>query len=61
MSDAMDFQRNGQVGLGMLLIRESLIRARYPAAAIASLCCHADDIEKSNAQNVGGAYTAGNL
>lgn len=59
MSTAFDVQRYREVGLGMCLIGESLMRAPDPAAAIASLCLHPEDFEKANLRQVGGAYTAG--
>lgn len=59
MSTAFDVQRYREVGLGMCLIGESLMRAADPAVAIDSLCLHPDDFEKSNMHQVGGAYTAG--
>jgi len=60
MSTALDVDRYRQVGLGMCLIGESLMRATDPVAAIANLCLHPDDFVKMNANNgVGGAYTSG--
>jgi len=61
MSTAFDVQRYRELGLGMRLIGESLMRAADPAAAIDSLCLHPDDFQKSNPQRrlVSGAYTAG--
>jgi indole-3-glycerol phosphate synthase/phosphoribosylanthranilate isomerase len=60
MSTALDVDRYRQVGLGMCLIGESLMRAPDPEAAITSLCLHPDDFAKqTNAGAGGGAYTAG--
>lgn len=72
MSTALDVDRYRQVGLGMVLIGESLMRAPDPGAAIANLCLHPDDFLKQQQQQqdgsnpngeaatpAGGAYTAG--
>jgi indole-3-glycerol phosphate synthase/phosphoribosylanthranilate isomerase len=60
MSTAYDVDRYRQVGLGMCLIGESLMRAPDPAAAIAGLCLHPDDFSSTKARGGGGgAYTAG--
>lgn len=60
MSTAMDVDRYRQVGLGMCLIGESLMRATDPGQAIAALCLHPDDFAVRMARDgVGGAYTGG--
>lgn len=61
MSTADDVDRFRQVGLGMVLIGESLMRAPDPQAAIASLCLDPVDYEKNqqSSSTVGAAYTAG--
>jgi len=60
MSSAHDVDRYRQVGVGMCLIGESLMRAADPSAAIQALCLHPDDYASQTAQSVAGsAYTAG--
>ena len=65
MSTANDVDRYRNVGLGMCLIGESLMRAADPVAAIASLCLHPDDFARQQKSGTlstttgGGAYTAG--
>ena len=61
MSSPTDVDRYRQIGVGMCLIGESLMRAADPAAAIAGLCLDPADYEKSmmDVAASGGAYTAG--
>jgi anthranilate synthase/indole-3-glycerol phosphate synthase/phosphoribosylanthranilate isomerase len=61
MSNAMDVHRYRQVGIGMCLIGESLMRASDPVAAIQNLCLHPDDWEAQTNVSSGSiaAYTAG--
>ena len=61
MSSPTDVDRYRQIGVGMCLIGESLMRAADPAAAIAGLCLDPADYEKKmmDAAASGGAYTAG--
>lgn len=61
MSSPTDVDRYRQIGVGMCLIGESLMRAADPAAAIAGLCLNPADYEKKmmDAAASGGAYTAG--
>ena len=67
MSTALDVDRYRQVGLGMVLIGESLMRAADPRAAIANLCLdpkdfqgvQVDDSDDVSSLPTGGAYTAG--
>ena len=59
MSNAMDVDRYRQVGLGMCLIGESLMRAVDPSLAIQGLCLHPDDFAKTQGGSSGGAYTGG--
>lgn len=59
MSNADDVDRYRQVGVGMCLIGESLMRSPDPAATIASFCLDPQDYEKLNLSNTSGAYTAG--
>lgn len=61
MSTAEDVHRYRQLGVGMVLIGESLMRAADPKAAIAALCLHPEEYEKqSNSMSAGGAYVGGN-
>ena len=60
MSTALDVDRYRQVGVGMCLIGESLMRAADPSAAIASLCLDPQDFTKDHAiKSRGGAYVRG--
>ena len=61
MSSPTDVDRYRQIGVGMCLIGESLMRAADPAAAIAGLCLDPADYERKmmDAAASGGAYTAG--
>ena len=61
MSNAMDVHRYRQVGIGMCLIGESLMRASDPVAAIQNLCLHPKDWEAQTTTSSGSiaAYTAG--
>ena len=61
MSSPTDVDRYRQIGVGMCLIGESLMRAADPAAAIAGLCLDPADYEKKMMDTAasGGAYTAG--
>lgn len=61
MSNAMDVDRYRQVGIGMCLIGESLMRASDPVAAIQNLCLHPKDWEAQTTMSSGSiaAYTAG--
>lgn len=60
MSTALDVDRYRQVGVGMCLIGESLMRAPDPSAAIASLCLDPQDFAKNHAITAGGgAYVRG--
>ncbi|GAX13630.1 anthranilate synthase / indole-3-glycerol phosphate synthase / phosphoribosylanthranilate isomerase [Fistulifera solaris] len=61
MSNAMDVHRYRQVGIGMCLIGESLMRASDPVAAIQNLCLHPEDWEAQTNVSSGSiaAYTAG--
>ena len=59
MSNADDVDRYRQVGVGMCLIGESLMRSPDPAATIASFCLDPKDYTEMNKRNTSGAYTAG--
>lgn len=60
MSNALDVDRFRQVGIGMCLIGESLMRANDPGQAIQGLLLHPDDFRAaSTSTSVGGAYTGG--
>ena len=61
MSSPTDVDRYRQIGVGMCLIGESLMRAADPAAAIAGLCLDPADYDQRmmDAAAAGGAYTAG--
>eukprot|EP00571_Detonula_confervacea_P001786 CAMPEP_0172315394 /NCGR_PEP_ID=MMETSP1058-20130122/25058_1 /TAXON_ID=83371 /ORGANISM="Detonula confervacea, Strain CCMP 353" /LENGTH=647 /DNA_ID=CAMNT_0013029465 /DNA_START=7 /DNA_END=1950 /DNA_ORIENTATION=+ len=58
MSSAHDVDRYRQVGVGMCLIGESLMRASDPSLAIRGLCLDPEDYEASQSTS-GGAYTGG--
>lgn len=61
MSTAEDVQRYRNIGVGMCLIGESLMRSPDPAAAIASLCLSPLDYQNSvgKASSCSAAYTGG--
>lgn len=59
MSNADDVDRYRQVGVGMCLIGESLMRSPDPAATITSFCLDPKEYLKLNLINTSGAYTAG--
>jgi len=62
MSTADDVDRYRQIGVGMCLIGESLMRSSDPQRAITNLCLHPDDYKKednSSSNQVGAAYTRG--
>ena len=58
MSTSLDVDRYRNIGVGMCLIGESLMRAADPGRAIADLCLDPADLAKDQ-QSVGGAYTRG--
>mmetsp|Transcript_20782 Transcript_20782/g.39555 ORF Transcript_20782/g.39555 Transcript_20782/m.39555 type:complete len:628 (-) Transcript_20782:1963-3846(-) len=58
MSSAHDVDRYRQVGVGMCLIGESLMRASDPSMAIRGLCLDPNNYAASQS-NSGGAYTGG--
>ena len=58
MSSAHDVDRYRQVGVGMCLIGESLMRASDPSVAIKGLCLDPKDFAASQSLS-GGAYTGG--
>jgi len=60
MSNAQDVHRYRKLGVGMVLIGESLMRAPDPKLAITALCLHPDEYEKLNQNSSGGgAYVGG--
>jgi len=59
MSNAEDVQRYRRLGVGMVLIGESLMRAQDPAAAIQGLCLHPKKYDEATSTLAGGAYTGG--
>jgi len=61
MSNAEDVQRYRDIGVGMCLIGESLMRAPDPSAAIASLCLNPLDYNNSvtAVSDCSAAYTGG--
>lgn len=60
MSTSEDVQRYRNLGVGMVLIGESLMRASDPGKAIQNLCLDPADYEKSlSTSNSGGAYIGG--
>jgi anthranilate synthase/indole-3-glycerol phosphate synthase/phosphoribosylanthranilate isomerase len=60
MSTAFDVDRYRQVGLGMCLIGESLMRAADPVAAITNLCLDPKEFKAMQSlSQAGGAYTKG--
>lgn len=63
MSNADDVDRYRQVGVGMCLIGESLMRSPDPAATIQSFCLNPrdyyNDANKTNICTTSGAYTGG--
>ena len=61
MSTAQDVHRYRKLGVGMVLIGESLMRAPDPKIAISALCLHPDEYEahQTNGIGVGGAYVGG--
>lgn len=59
MSNADDVQRYRSVGVGMVLIGESLMRASDPLLAIQSLCLDPKDYQSISLGVGGGAYISG--
>lgn len=59
MSTALDVDRYRQIGVGMCLIGESLMRATDPGQAISDLCLDPTDFARQSSAGMGGAYTRG--
>lgn len=60
MSTAQDVHRYRQLGVGMVLIGESLMRSHDPKMAISALCLHPDQYHKNHLTATGGgAYVGG--
>jgi anthranilate synthase/indole-3-glycerol phosphate synthase/phosphoribosylanthranilate isomerase len=63
MSSAEDVQRYREIGVGMCLIGESLMRASDPTAAIASLCLNPSDyqsrVSNGDSSSCSAAYIGG--
>ena len=59
MSNADDVDRYRKVGVGMVLIGESLMRSPDPVSTIKSFCLDPKDYEDLVKKNTSGAYTAG--